>query len=231
MARHFLRVRVFVVASGAIALACGDPENLTPPAEPPPTYTLSGVITERSTEGARPSAGAHVAPFFWISSRTLLSLPNNTSTVTDSQGRYAIRGLPSGVHVQLRLAKSGYVQQCASPRLPVETDLTRDEQLVAADVVMASASSVPAPAPGYRLVSGIVYGPDRQPVVGAPVTYELMTEVVVATTRSDNRGRYLLCGLPEGSELVIGAESGSLSSSVIVPPGGSTDQADIVLGR
>jgi hypothetical protein len=144
MARRSQNAGVLVVASVALALAaCGDPP--TPPVEEAPTFTLSGVITERSTEGARPSAGAHVSLYFWKNFDRVTLLNNNI--LTDAQGRYAFPGLPAGVGVLIRVGKGGYVQQCASPRLTVESNLSRDEQLVAANVVTSSAS-FPGPCMG-----------------------------------------------------------------------------------
>ena len=69
-------------------------------------------------------------------------------TVIDAQGRSAFPGPLAGLGVLLRVGKSGYVQQCASVRLTVESNLSRNEQLVAGSVVTSSASSVPAPAAG-----------------------------------------------------------------------------------
>ena len=55
--------------------------------------------------------------------------------------------------------------------------------------------------PGSRTVSGLVFEATptgRQPVEGASVGWEGLSDTVLAETRSDGVGRYLLCSLPLG---------------------------------
>jgi hypothetical protein len=117
---------------------------------------------------------------------------------TDAAGRYRIvirRPEGAGVTVWALASKDGYVQQCvATTRM--QTDATLD-------LGVTSLGALPAvrrgSAPGSRTISGVVYEATptgRQPVESAWVGWEALLDTVVAETRSDAAGRYLLCGLP-----------------------------------
>jgi hypothetical protein len=91
----------------------------------------------------------------------------NTTLLTDNAGRYQIT-LAAQMKVWLGASKDGYVTQCAVPPVTLLGDTRVDVQLVSR--ANLSASTVHAPAAGFRSVSGViseVTGSGQQPVAGA----------------------------------------------------------------
>jgi hypothetical protein len=88
-----------------------------------------------------------------------------------------------------------------------------------------SASTVQAPATGFRSVSGVIFedtGAGKRPVAGAYVGFEPFPDVAVAFTFSDAAGRYLLCGVPEGQTASIVAVLDGRITYASVPSGQNT---------
>ena len=79
--------------------ACGEEPSLPLPAAPTvsnvptPTFTLSGVITERFS--AHPVEGARISVFPFQTNQWPPSGPPLQMTPSDGAGRYSISGLPS----------------------------------------------------------------------------------------------------------------------------------------
>jgi hypothetical protein len=147
--------------------------------------------------------------------------------LTDAVGRFQLTGLPAQAKVWVQSWKVGYVQQCAAPEVILTGDATVNVELVSKSSL--SASAVPT-RPGFRNISGVILGnagDGKQPVVGAFVDFEPIMDFPAAVTYSDNAGRYMLCGVPEGQTVEIGAGMGGHVGWVSVPPGRST--ADITL--
>jgi hypothetical protein len=187
----------------------------------PTVYTVSGVVSE----GARPIEGASVGA--WIGSNGsgygYSGAPG--PTLTDAAGYYQLR-VPAQMKAWVGASKAGYVQQCAAPQVTVLGDTRVDVQLVSR--ANLSASTAQAPVAGLRAVSGVIFevtGAGKQPVAGAYVDFEPISDYPMASTFSDAAGRYLLCGVPEGQTAYIGAatlESPPRVTSVSVPSGQST---------
>jgi hypothetical protein len=131
--------------------------------------------------------------------------------------------LPKGASLQLEVYKQAYVQQCASPQLLVDRNHHLDAQLVSSASVSASSDSVPRSAPGFRLISGVLYEvtPEgRRPARDAFVDYEPTPDSPAAITYTDMNGRFLLCGIPQERTATIGAALGSGRFAYSsVPPG------------
>jgi hypothetical protein len=191
------------------------PTDGGPPSTPRPAiltgpHTVSGVITERTAQGLAPSAGAYVLA--WITqpqTTTALGFSywHANGVVTDEAGRYLLSGLPVGVTVRLYVSKGSYTQQCATPLLMITGDMKLDAEVVAPDGRFTTASAAPAPAPGYRIVSGRIYemaGDVRRPVVGAWLEYYPVTDLAMAVTVTDAEGRFLFCGVPTDRAFDIG---------------------------
>ena len=191
--------------------ACGEeppPTAPTPPSTPvapAPTFTLSGVITERFS--GRPVQGATV----WVWPFTFAQVrgwpPGGMrKTPSDGDGRYSLSGLPSLGPVWVSTAQTWgdafsapYVHQCVTS-VTLEGDATLDMTISStADLVALNASTGPT-SPDSRIVSGTVFeitpnGP--QPVKNVWVGWEAsVMDGVVAETRTDAAGHYRLCGLP-----------------------------------
>ena len=150
--------------------ACEEPRSLpTAPTVPTvpntpvaPTFTLSGVITERFS--GRPVQGARVWvwPFTFAQVR---SWPPSgmRATPSDGAGRYTISGLPSLGPVWVSTAQTWgdafsapYVHQCVTTVM-VEGDATLDVTISStADLVALNASTGPTP-PDSRTISGQVF--------------------------------------------------------------------------
>jgi len=190
-------------------------------------YTLRGTVTDSSSAGVSASAGTWVNAwvqllsgfgyhYWWFASG---------ATITDSAGSYAFPGIPQGARVHVEVSKAGYRQQCASPIVTVSSDSLRvDARLVSSDVISATA---PSQAPGHRSISGVVRGASGSPIAGTPVFADILggDGVVVASTVTDDLGRYLLCGLLVDQAVTVGAEG---FRGVDVPPGGDATNVDLV---
>jgi len=197
--------------------ACGEekplPTTPTPPTAPSgpstavaPTFTLSGVITERFS--GRPVEGAKV----WVWPFTFAQVrswpPGGVRmTPSDSAGRYTISGLPSLGPVWVSTAqtwgdafKAPYVHQCVTTAL-IDADAALDMTISStSDLVALNGSTGPTP-PNSRIVSGTVFeitSKGRQPVENVWVGWEAsVMDAVVVETRTDAAGHYRLCGLPQ----------------------------------
>lgn len=194
--------------------ACGE-EPPSPPTAPTiptvasspvaPTFTLSGVITERFS--GRPVEGATVWVWpFTFGQLTRWPPAGMRATPSDSAGRYAVSGLPSLGPVWVSTAQTWgdafgapYVHQCVTT-VTIESDATLDMTISStSDLVALNASTGPAP-PDSRTVSGTVFeitSNGRQPVRNVWVGWEAsVMDGTVAETRTDVAGHYRVCGLP-----------------------------------
>ena len=192
--------------------ACGAEERARPtaptmpisPAPRGPTFTLSGMITERFSRS--PVEGVTVS--VWPEDvRRVGSWPLPGAVwraASDAAGRYVLSGLPSVGSVWVIASQNGdafdatLVQQCVAMAV-VESDASLDLTLSAtADRRALNASTGPA-APDTRTVSGTVFettSNGRRPLSNVWVGWEGFLDTVVAETRTDDAGRFRLCGLP-----------------------------------
>ena len=221
--------------------ACDRDQPATPTAAtPPPTtttappvgampplprgaYALRGTVTERAAQIERPIANANVNVWVQTTNIGYSYWYASGPQMTDADGRYELVNLPADATIYFDAWKDGYVQQCATPPLAVGSDLSLNAQLVSQANVSASPGSVPPSAPGYRLVSGVVYelADSRHAVSNAFVDYEPIEDFPAAVTRTDAQGRFLLCGIPQDRQATIGAALGSgRVAYYTVPPGG-----------
>jgi hypothetical protein len=166
-------------------------------------YTISGVVAENG----RSIAGANVNA--WVNQGTMgySYMYVHGALLTDGDGRYRMTGLPAGVGVWFQVYKDGYLQQCAAALVTVQGDMAMDLALVSKPNL--TPSSTPS-APGFRTVSGTIVemtSAGKQPVAGAFVDWEPLEDFPAAVTRSDEAGRFALCGLPQNETLRLGASS------------------------
>ena len=190
--------------------ACGEEPRSLPttvpnvPSPVGPTFTLSGVITERFSGRPVQKANVWVYPF---SLALVRSWPPGEmrTTRSDRDGRYSISGLPSLGPVWVSTAQTWgdafsapYMHQCVTT-VTVEGDATLDVTVSStADLVALNASTGPTP-PNSRIVSGSVLeitSNGRQPARNVWVGWEAsVMDGLVAETRTDTTGHYRLCGL------------------------------------
>lgn len=191
-----------------------------PPAPSVPTLTLSGVVSEDGHQVQ--NAHVEVSGLQSCSSGCSYRQFRAGSGMTDAAGRYNIvisRPEEGTTTVWAIASKDGYVQQCVAATT-MQADASLDLRLTS----MANLSAArPLSGPGSRTVSGVVFEATptgRQPVEGLLVGWEALLDTVVAETRSDAAGRYLLCGLPEGRIVLFALKIGSgPPTSVTVEPG------------
>lgn len=152
---------------------------------------ISGTIYEQTTGGRVARPGAMV--WAWV------QLPSYGysagSVAADGSGRYTFPNLPQAV-ITLQAGGSGFDQPCGSTITLGPTDATADIDIVSEK---APAFNPDPPPPGlvgtvYEMLAG-----ERKPVGGARVFVETWFETVVATTVTDELGRYSLCRLTQPS--------------------------------
>jgi hypothetical protein len=204
-----------------------------------PTFTLSGVITERFS--GRPVEGAKV----WVWPFTFAGLrgwpPGGMRmTPSDSAGRYTISGLPSLGPVWVSTAqtwgdafKAPYVHQCVTT-VTIEGDATLDMTISStSDLVALNASTGPTPL-NTRIVSGTVFeitSNGRHSAENVWVGWEAsVMDAVVVETRTDAAGHYRLCGLPQDRITLVAARAYGYVVYASVDPG-SDGIVDIEIAR
>lgn len=232
-------------AVAILATACGtDPmpspsAALSPTSIPPggPTvlsgsYSVSGVVSEIRSQNASPIGSANISAWVDQGGSGYSYMWAHGALLTDGSGRYKLAALPAGVTVWLQAWKDGYVQQCAAPAVTLQGDTTVDVQLVSKANLAASSASVPPPGVGFRSVSGVVFettDAGKRPVAGAFVDYEPIMDFPAAVTFTDSSGHYLLCGLPEGQTVQVGASLGITRVAYVSALAGQTTNVDIML--
>ena len=192
--------------------ACGDEPRSLPtaptvpnlPSPVGPTFTLSGVITERFSGLPVQAASVWVWPFTSRSPQ-LASWRDADDAVRRRRTVHHLRAPGS----RARLGKHGanlgdafsapYVHQCVTT-VTVEGDATLDVTVSSTtDLVALNASTGPTP-PNSRIVSGTVFeitSNGRQPVRNVWVGWRsVCMDGFVAETRTDAAGHYRVCGLP-----------------------------------
>jgi hypothetical protein len=242
-----MRMILFCVA--ILSFGCGASSVVQPTAPTPvPTSSspfppgatsgpasVSGFITETTTQGPRAIGGIPVNAWVQQDRWGYSYWWANGPRAADASGRYELGNLPDGSNVMLQIWKDGYVQQCAAPAFTAAGPLMLDLHLVPRTLVSADRSSVPAPAQGFRHVSGVVYEnavDGRRPVPGAFVDFEPVMDFPAAITYTDTQGRFLLCGLPDGTTAELGASLTTARVAYVnVPPHQTTMDIEIPPAR
>lgn len=121
--------------------ACSDgatyPTSPTPAAPAPPTYTLSGTVSEMTSAGPVPIERVQV-----------IDLSTNRTTISNSDGFYSIGQLPA-TNRSIQLIKDGYVTATRSvtisgdTRLDIELDQVPNYTLSGTVYEMTAAGPVP----------------------------------------------------------------------------------------
>jgi len=205
--RFPIRAAWLLVLGAALIAACGMPgdnsraptETSSPTGQTPGgqipvanggSYTLSGVLTLRTTSGTRPLANVGVSGFLVRTN----DISHGIGTVTtDADGRYQFSNVPSGVVVLYAGAPHAYMP-CAAIGTVVSANGVKDIELV------DSAATRPTTTADSPTLSGVVYrktAAGKEPLAGAVIEFEYSPVPALQTT-TDAQGRYSLCQLPAG---------------------------------
>jgi hypothetical protein len=204
------------------------------PTDCPPFATggsgiLSGLISERTPEGLRPLSNGRVSP--WVDQNNGTAYVGG-SVQADANGRFFVTLLPKST-ILLRGSAPGYDQPCATTVAFNGITGTAKVELVSQSRPMPEAATKPP------LVKGVVYETTptgRQPIAGARILVDLFggDGLVVATTTTDENGRYAVCQLPDigFGQRIDALKSGYVTNGQQVAVSGTMElQLDIELKR
>ena len=166
-----------------------DPTHCPPLATGGP-YTLSGVVTLRTTSGTAPLANMGVGGFVLMTNGAGYGM---APVITDASGRYEFTNVPNGVVVLYGGAPHAY-QPCAAIGTVNGANGVKDIEL------LDSAATRPATSADSPTLSGVVYrntAAGKEPIAGAVIEFEY-APVPATSTTTDAQGRYSLCHLPVG---------------------------------
>ncbi|MEO5588411.1 MAG: carboxypeptidase-like regulatory domain-containing protein [Gemmatimonadaceae bacterium] len=165
--------------------------------------SLRGIVLEKTADGSYPVSGAKVTA--WVQTATASYLTE--SEPSSSEGEYTILALPRST-VFLMLASTARDQPCAS-------FAKLDVPLTIANVEVADPSRpLYDPSPVAPSLHGTVYervGAELKSIAGAKVYFSvgsLINDEPLASTTSDESGRYSLCRLPAGSMTISAFRDG-----------------------
>jgi len=204
------------------------------PSDCPPFGTggsgsISGVISERSSDGLRPLADATV--YAWV------QLANGSGyarggTQSGPDGKFTVTQLPSATIV-LEGYAPGYDHPCANTVIFNGTTATENIEVV------AQSHPLPDAATRRPRITGTVYettADGRKPIPGARVFFDPMggMGLVAAITTTDANGRYAFCNvtpaLPNWTQRIDAVKDGYVTNGQDVNVVGDTElQLDIEL--
>jgi len=200
-----------MVASVLAVSACAPPPptapsniNVFPPIVDPNSGSVSGRVLVHSGEGIEVAAGAKV--FGWQEFVNGGGATTGAIT-TDADGHYRI--FPSSETLRVRIAGmgGGLYQPCAVTANTASLSSSYDVHLVS-DLSLLGANLPDVFMSQGSLLSGIVYeltDSGRQPLANAAIDLDGMNGdgVLIATTRTDAGGRFVLCNVPFGPSLYL----------------------------
>jgi hypothetical protein len=147
-----------------------------------PTGSIVGVVTSLRT-GA-PLQGVTVS---------VPAPAGIISDTTDSNGAYALGGVPAGATYVVRFATTGYVPRFGYATIPNDAGDFPSDGIAQLDMAIAQSNAT---------LSGHVYARDGAPAEGVVLTVDLRDQRfdLVATATTDAQGAYSLTGLPGAPE-------------------------------
>ena len=201
-----------------------DPSNC-PPFPTGGSGTISGVVSERTSDGLRPLAGVTV--FAWVDLGDHGYARGGTRV--DAAGRFSVALLPNAT-IMLQGFLAGYDQPCAVT-VSLGGSATADIELVSRDHPLPDLATV-SPA-----IKGVVYEmtpTGKQPVAGARIYIDQMMDLISATTTTDENGRYAVCRIPTfgWGQTVYAVKDGYQMAQIWPLPDGTPDrEVDIELSH
>ena len=171
-------------------------------------YTLSGVLTVRTTSGTVPVPNARVGGFVIMTNG---SGYGTAPVLTDANGRYQFSNVPNGFVILYPGAPHAY-HPCAEIATVSEADAVKNLEL------LDSAVTRPLTAADSPRLSGVVYrktAEGKQPIAGAVIEFEY-PPIIATRAVTDAQGRYSLCRLPLGrGGLEVWLNERSLGGTVV----------------
>lgn len=175
------------------------------PGLPGPTFlatpgvarTITGTITELGLQGQQPVAGARIDVYLYGSGGRS---GHWMSDVTGADGRYELWGIFTNAIAVLYASKGNYLQPCVH-QVTVTNDMSLDIEIVQRTAgTEANAAARRGTGP---FLTGVVFEQladgTRVPIPDAMVWIGGDMTPLGATTITDPDGRYLVCGVPLGS--------------------------------
>jgi hypothetical protein len=190
---------------------------------------MTGSVVERTPQGTRPVGDAGVNLWVDMGRYAYSYWWANGQVHSGADGSFQLPNLPGGSGL-LQTWKDGYVQQCAAPAVSLDTNPNLQAELVARTNLIVDPQQIPASVPG-RIVSGRILedGPSgTQPVAGASIDFETIPDNPAASTYSAADGRYLLCGVTDGS-IGVGAAGHQVKYVPVPRDQGLNVSLDVVL--
>jgi hypothetical protein len=192
----------FVIVVGVGLVSCDGtpvPTTPTPPATAPLTppsqsgVTLSGVVFDHTSGGARPGANVPLLVHVWESESFM-------EVTSDATGRYSLSGVPAASISIAATGGSGYYAPCPAgwDRVGARSDGVLDVHVVSATLLSTVGLPADMPLLGAIWVSGVVFErtpQGRQPIAGATVNLfgDGSDPRIGSTTLTDAAGRYRVC--------------------------------------
>lgn len=208
----------------------------TPPGPPPPTPVAANVTVTGIVSGDdQPLANARVE--VRMGERVTW---RGVHLTTDASGRYRteiVNASPLQVWVtafdeafRFQPCAAGFQQSQAGPG-----ERTIDVRLKSAEGLSQTTDTR---VPGYRNISGTIYtmtSTGKQPVAQAGVLWDLLSDDFQAWTKADPSGRFTLCNLPTGREVVLFAVTGAYDTYqqgwLSIGPGGDDVDVEVIVKR
>ena len=202
-------------SSGTVVANAVSTAFLNPPSQ---AYNVQGRVFD-ALSGPVANTGVHL----WV------QLPNGNGysytwasggspPVTDANGQFSAN-VPVGSRLVVEgIQTASFLNPCLAS-VEVNGKSSLDLEVVSESTLDASNPPAPMSAAGTVTMSGSIFemtAGGRQPIAGAMVSIEEDVGIVVAMTRSDRNGHYLICNLRDGLP-----ESGGMDVGVFKP--GFTD--------
>lgn len=219
--------RVVWVAMVISASGCSDAIPSTPgvagspalPVQPGSLWKVAGTVWVHGPAGVTQASDGTVDGWVEFGTRgsAIAHIP------IDQNGRYSF-DVPAGAS---RVHVTGPRHQPCATSLPISGDVTADVHVVR-DPLLLGARLPAALLARQPTLSGVVYemtSEGRRPLSNAWVTLDALwgLGLMVADTRTDDDGRYVLCNVPAIHSLaVVVGLTGFEIYEVAVPPGGPT---------
>jgi hypothetical protein len=168
--------------------------------------SVTGKVLVYSPDGVQPAAGANV--FGWID-MTNGSGRTTGAIVTGSDGSYSIDVPAGATRLRLTAMSASMFQPCAATVSPIGNGVSRDVSVVS-DPDRLGGNLPDALLANAPLLSGVVFettDQGRQPLANVDILLDASygDGLVVASTRTDGDGRFVLCGVPYGPGLYLSA--------------------------
>ena len=184
-----------------------------------PRGDTTGVIIGRARDArvGIPRRGARVAATWGelvMDTRTMRSTSADVWTITSTDGRYVLCGVPTDVAVLLQVRAADSVVTDSS--MAIEVAFAPDTPLLHRDLWLADSTT------GITRVTGRVLRPDGVPLAGARVRIRGMQQITPVVT--DSSGAFTLAGVSGGTQTLEAIAIGYTPTKIPVDVRTNADQ-------